>query len=43
MNRDYRTRTAEPVVAAGAIVLETTWVCVTHGTVNAQGTQCGRC
>ena len=37
------TPAAGPVVAAGAVVLETTWVCLTHGTVNSQGAQCGRC
>ena len=31
------------VVYAGAIVLETTWVCVAHGTVNAQGSKCSEC
>jgi hypothetical protein len=31
------------VVYAGAIVLETTWVCTAHGTVNAQGSKCPEC
>lgn len=28
------------VVWAGAIILETPWVCTTHGTVRAQGSKC---
>ncbi|WP_262402937.1 hypothetical protein [Actinomadura sp. CNU-125] len=38
-----RNRIAGPVEAAGAIILGSTWVCDTHGTVNAQGTTCEGC
>lgn len=43
MKKRNRLQVAGPVVAAGAIVLGSTWVCVTHGTVNAQGTKCQGC
>ena len=43
MRKRNRLQVAGPIVAAGAIILGSTWVCTTHGTVNAQGTTCTRC